>query len=108
HPPTNGCIVAVGARRRYTESKRKPRRAGAFQGEVMRTSRDQGALDAPILSQSRKAQNCYLAMADAPRPVAGYDGPGLVICTEQGGHAHLLVSPQSTSCHQPVHEPTQP
>jgi hypothetical protein len=29
----------------------------------MRTSRDQGALDPPILSQSRKAQNCYLAMA---------------------------------------------
>ena len=29
----------------------------------MRTSRDQGALDAPILSQSLKAQKCYLAMA---------------------------------------------
>jgi len=52
----------------------------------MRTSRDQGALDAPILSQSRKAQNCYLAMADAPRPAAGYDGPGLVICTDECGY----------------------
>ena|SRR5262249_6483084 len=29
----------------------------------MRTSRDQGALDASILCQSRKAQKCYLAMA---------------------------------------------
>jgi len=33
----------------------------------MRTSRDQGALDAPILSHSRNAQHCYLAMA-AMRP----------------------------------------
>src|SRR5262245_18856119 len=37
------------------------------QGELMRTSRDQGALDAPILSHSRNAQHCYLAMA-AMRP----------------------------------------
>jgi hypothetical protein len=41
----------------------------------MRTSRDQGALDAPILSQSRKAQHCYLAMAamrpDPPRQAVG-------------------------------------
>jgi hypothetical protein len=33
----------------------------------MRTPRDQGALDLAILSQSRGAQNCYLAMA-AMRP----------------------------------------
>src|SRR5262249_13536573 len=35
--------------------------------EVSQLSRDQGALDAPILSQSRTAQNCYLAGA-AMRP----------------------------------------
>jgi len=31
---------------------RKPRACRGFQGELMRTSRDQGALNAPILSQS--------------------------------------------------------
>ena len=35
--------------------------------KVSQPSRDQGALDAPMLFQSCKAQNCYLAMA-AMRP----------------------------------------
>src|SRR5262245_4489402 len=46
--------------------ERKPRAQGPGL-RLMRTSRDQGALDAPILSHSRNAQNCYLAMA-AMRP----------------------------------------
>src|SRR5262249_34524530 len=42
---------------------------------MIRKSRDQGALDAPIPSQSRKAQNCYLAMAAMrPDPPRGSDG----------------------------------
>ena len=43
-------------------------------------ARDQGDLDAPILSQSRKAQNCCLAMAAMrPDPPRARDGPGLIM-----------------------------
>jgi hypothetical protein len=50
--------------RRCKEVKESPGRA---QGSGYEGSRRTVFLDAPILSQSRKAQNCYLAMA-AMRP----------------------------------------
>jgi len=52
-------------------------------------ARDQGDLDAPILSQSRKAQNCYLAMA-AMRPPR-----------QQSGHAADSHSPSGAFTFRP-------
>jgi hypothetical protein len=52
--PTNAALAAWFGACRDTKSERKPRgaRPRAFQGDIHEeTSRDQGALDAPILSQ---------------------------------------------------------
>ena len=56
---------------------------------MIRKSRDQGALDAAILSQSRKAQNCYIAMA-AMRP----DRRGL---EPAAGTCHNADSPRTVA-----------
>src|SRR5262245_4719606 len=72
--------------------ERKPRAQGPGL-RLMRTSRDQGALDAPILSHSRKAQNCYLAMA-AMRPTAGHSNrrPGLSQLAERRSRHDQLTN----------------
>src|SRR5262245_33797082 len=83
---TNARGLVAGSVPANTERQRKPRACRGFQG-VDQKSRDQGALDAAILSQSRKAQHCYLAMAAMrPDPSRPRDGLGRVICTGECGY----------------------
>src|SRR5262249_32341482 len=58
-----------------SERQRKPRRAGAFKEKLMR-SRDQGALDAPILSHS--TNHARRGSHKRPDPSRASDRPGLV------------------------------
>src|SRR5260221_10308364 len=81
NPNINSHQSSPAARVRRPQTHRETKKAPGvpgLQGDVL-TSRDQGALDAPILFQSCTAQNCYLAMA-AMRP----DPPRACFCRRAG------------------------
>jgi hypothetical protein len=72
-------------------AKESPRRAGAFKEKFMRISRDQGALDAPILSQS---------MNQARRGSHKRHGPPVYLRKEGRGErceSHSIAIPPSCS-----------
>jgi len=64
----------------------------------MRTSRDQGALDAPILSQSRKAQSCISLWQMRPDPPLDTTGRDLSSAPMSAGTALMTTEQRRTCC----------